>query len=446
MSTDSPPSPGIPDPPNLPPLIWAGDVPAPEAPASVRATGVDRAFLSDMALKVGYTTSQFTTEGTAQKLHLPVPIVSDLLEELRKEQQIEALGSSGAYGYRYSISQRGRERAARLFEISGYLGPAPVSLEAYTAMVEWQSNRRPHVSPEAVTKALSELQLTPESVTMAGLAAAGERSLFVYGPAGNGKTAICRMLQNVMSWDIWIPHCFVVDNSVVRVFDLASHPVADFETAQPWAIDQRWIRVRPPLIVVGGELTIKDLDLSYSPSLRFYEAPVHIKSNGGILLIDDFGRQRVDPVDLLNRWIIPMEYRIDYLTLNTGQKICVPFRQLLLFATNLNPSDVTDPAFLRRMGYRLHMQPPTPTRYSEIFNRYMQKLGLVPREKLITWVLARYRDENRELRCCEPRDLLDRVRDVCRFRAIPMEVTEELLDVAWTGYFGHQAVARANDV
>ncbi|MSR59216.1 MAG: ATP-binding protein [Planctomycetaceae bacterium] len=422
---------------HLPRMISIGDVSAPEAPTDLPTTGVDVAFLSELALKAAYTTTQFSTEWAAQRLRLSTPLLAELLEALRKEQLLEALGASGPLGYRYTISHHGRKRAERLFEISGYVGPAPVSLESYRAMIEWQSAHNPEVTPENVASAISELVLPDEAAQLAGLAISSGRSLFISGPPGNGKTVLARLLHNALRGDMWIPHCLVVDNSIIRVFDQQCHELADFSAPQPWTIDQRWVRIRRPLIVVGGELTIDALDLSYSPGLRYYEAPMHIKSNGGNLLIDDFGRQRVDPHQLLNRWIIPLEFQIDYLTLHTGQKIVVPFRQMVIFATNLDPADVTDPAFLRRMGYRLYLVKPSPERYAEIFKRYAARSGAAADPSLIGRVLERYRSEGRELRGCEPRDLIERAKDICRFRSQPLELNDEVLDVAWNGYFGH---------
>lgn len=421
---------------NLPKMISVGDVLAPASPENLRETGVDAGFLADLALKLAYTTGQFTTEWAVQQLHLALPLVAELLEQLRVEQLLETAGSAGPFGYRYSASRRGRERAAELFAVSAYAGPAPVSLEAYTAMIEWQCANTPPVSPEDVASAISELVLPDDAVQSAGLAVSSGRSLFVSGPAGNGKTSLAKLLHTVLKGDLWIPYCFAVDNSIIRIFDPGCHQLADFTAPRPWMIDQRWVRIRRPLIVVGGELTLEALDMAYSPVLRYYEAPLHTKSNGGILLFDDFGRQKADPRQLLNRLIIPLEYQVDYLTLHTGQKIDIPFRQMIIFATNLDPLSITDPAFLRRLGYRLHMAKPSPERYSQIFARYAVKAGTVADPGLIERLLSRYRAEGRELRGCEPRDLIDRVRDICRYRSIPLELTDEFLDIAWSGYFG----------
>jgi predicted ATPase with chaperone activity len=349
------------------PMIVLDDGIAPAAPTDLRDTDVDTSVLADLVLKAAYSVPQFNTEWASRRIHLPQALVGELLEGLRGDHLLDILGEAGPFGFRYAISNRGRERASRLMEISGYVGPAPVSLAAYTAMLEWQMKRLPMLTPDRVESAISGLVLPERTVEMAGLAISSGRSLFLHGPPGNGKTSLGRALHQALEGDLWIPHCIGIDSTIIRVFDPQCHEATDEPTQAAWPIDRRWVRVRRPHIVVGGEMTMDSFDLTYSPALRYYEAPLHMKANGGTYLIDDFGRQRVDPHELLNRWIIPLEHRIDYLTLHTGQKIQVPFSLMLIVATNLDPGDVTDPAFLRRMGYRLHLGPPTPALYARIF-------------------------------------------------------------------------------
>lgn len=418
------------------PLFDAEGISAPRVPGSLRETGIDRDVLLGLLLKVCYTASQTSTELAAARLLLPIPLIAELLEELRRENLVEILGSSGPIGFRFTLSQKGRDRALRAMEVSGYVGPAPISLEAYTASVQNQAAARPPVIPEKIAESLAGMTLTDEARMLAGLAVTGNRSLFVYGPAGNGKTSICLNLRKALTDGVWVPHCIAIEQQVIRIFDAQVHETLELPQQSIRSIDHRWVRIRPPLVVVGGELRLEDLDLAWSPTLRFYEAPIQLKSNCGILLIDDFGRQRVDARELLNRWIVPMEYHIDYLTLQTGQKICVPVRNLLMFATNLDPKDVTDPAFLRRMGYRLNLTSPTPEQYCVIFRRYAERYGITVDDALLRELMERYRREQRELRCSEPRDLIERMRDLSRYYNRPMEITSQTLDVAWRGFFG----------
>jgi predicted ATPase with chaperone activity len=354
-------------------MTTIGDELAPGAPVQLEGAGVSREALADLLLKTAFTVPQFTTEWAARQTHLPQPLVGELLEQFRVDHLLEVLGPAGPLGYRYNLAQRGRERAARLLEISGYIGPAPVSVAAYTGFLEWQLAHLPPVSAAQVRSSLADLVLPSEVEELAGLAVSSGRSLFLSGPPGNGKTTLGRSLHCALQGNLWVPHCVNVESNIIRIFDPALHQPTPLQAAQPWLIDQRWVRVRRPLVVVGGEATIESFDLAYSPTLRFYEAPVHLKANGGTFLIDDFGRQRVDPHDLLNRWIIPMEHQIDYLALHTGQKVQVPFRLRLIIATNLSLEGVTDPAFLRRMGYRVELDAPTPELYTAIFERYPEK-------------------------------------------------------------------------
>jgi hypothetical protein len=433
----NPPGPDTGRYPNLPRLVTLGGVMAPAAPSRAEETGLDHGAIVDLILKHAFTVPNFSTEWLVQKLHLPLQLVSNLLEELRKQLMLDVLGQAGAFGYRYGISQRGREWANRALEVSRYVGPAPVSLGAYTAMLEWQLDQCPPPRPEGVRAAVSDLVLPDNVLQVGSMAIASGRSLFVFGPPGNGKSSLGRLLHRALSGDIWVPYSIGVENSVIRVFDDHWHQRAD-PIEQSRSADQRWVRIRRPFLSVGGEATLDTFELAYSTAQRFYEAPQHFKANGGTFLIDDFGRERMDPHELLNRWITPLEHQFDYLSLQTGQKIQVPFRVRLILATNLDPNKVMDQAFLRRMGYRVYLGNPTPEQYRLIFERYAQHAGASVAPGLIDGLLNRYRTERRPFRCCEPRDLIERVRDYCSFRDRPLELSEETVNAAWVGYFGNK--------
>jgi predicted ATPase with chaperone activity len=284
-------------------------------------------------------------------------------------------------------------------------------------------------------EALRGMVLSAESAEVATLAAASGRGLFVFGPPGNGKTTLGRALRNLMAGPLWVPHALAVDNSIIRFFDSQMHATLP-GMEQDGRVDQRWIRIQRPFIMTGGEMTLQDLDLAYQPSLKCYEAPAHVKANGGVFMIDDFGRQRVDTQQMLNRWIVPLEERVDFLTLLSGQKIRMPFKLLLIIATNLTPSDVADPAFLRRMGYRLRIDNPSVEDYRRIFTRYADSRQIELAPGVLEHILARYQGEQRSLRGCEPRDLIERSLDIIRLRAAPRRLDAAIADTAWRGYFG----------
>jgi predicted ATPase with chaperone activity len=417
-------------------LVDSGRCLPPRAPADLAETGLDPTLLSDLAIKSGSRVSQFTTTWAADQLCLPLQLVEHLLWRLKEEQLVEILAQIGPFNYRYALTRRGREHAAQLLEICGYVGPAPVSLDAYVAWLNWQTARRSPPTLEQVRAALSALVLPVNTVTVSALAAASGRSLFLFGPPGNGKTSLGRLLHESMPGDLWIPYCVTAGNAIIRMFDPQCHETLEPPASASPPGDQRWIRIRRPLIVVGGEMSAVDLDLNYSPTLRFYEAPPHVKANGGTFLIDDFGRQRIDPHALLNRWIIPLEQRVDYLTLATGQRVSMPFQLMLVVATNLKVTDVADPAFLRRMGYRLQLDCPDGERYAEIFRRAAQQQGTTASTQLVADVIRRYAIERRELRASEPGALIARARDICQLQQIPFRLSPEILNLAWAGYFG----------
>jgi len=410
----------------------------PAAPRDLRDTGIDPEILADLVLKVAYTAATFTTDTAAARVCLPTHLVAGILEGLKVDRLVQILGPSGTSGYRFTITERGREHAVRLLEISKYIGPAPVSLEAYAAALASQLSRLPPVSHEGVEAALAELVLPMQVVELAGFAAFSGRSLFIHGPPGTGKTTLAHLVHNALSGQFWIPHCIGVDAHIIRVFDPRCHDsvTAALPAEVERAADRRWVCIRRPFIVAAGELTIKDLELAHSHARGYYEAPVHLKANGGTFLLDDFGRQRIEPRLLLNRWTFPLEHGVDYLTLETGQRLEVPFSQLLIVCTNLDPDVVMDPAFLRRMGYRLLLDDPSPEAYAHIFTRYAARCALRVPPGLLAALLERYRVEQRRLRSCEPRDLIERARDICRYRDRPLELTDEIVDSAWKGYFG----------
>ena len=407
---------------------------SPNIPSTLEETDLDFGFLADLALKIMYTDSNCTTARVAEKLCLPLLMTETLLQHLYHEKLLEIRSVESFQNHRYTILDRGWQRLNRLLDMCGYIGPAPVSLRAYSEMVSRQTKTLESVTPESIKSALSDLVL-PKSVRQTlGLVANSRRSLFMYGEPGNGKTSTAAAIHSAQLGEIWIPYAIEVDGQIIKVFDPHNHLPAGNHNDNGY--DRRWIKIKRPLVIVGGEMTIETMDLVYSPSVRYYEAPFQMKSNGGTLIIDDFGRQRVNPMDLLNRWIIPLERQTDYLTLHTGKKIEVPFEQLLIFSTNLDLKGLVDDAFLRRMGYRLYIGPPSQERYSAIFQMVVNSNGLNYDPELLKFILFKYEKDQRPLRCCEPRDLVQRCLDICRYEKQPASLSMELLELAWNNYFG----------
>lgn len=408
---------------------------SPPIPESIEETGLSFQFLADLALKTAATESSMTTGLVAERMCLPAPLVEQLLQHLYREKMLEIRGAVGYSNNRYALLDRGWDQLRRVMEISGYVGPTPVSLNSYSALMRSQAQPEDLVGPEQVSMAFSDLVLPESLLQTLGFAINSRRSLFISGIPGTGKTSVAERINNALQTPIWIPYAIAVDEHVVNIYDAHNHDrTYDEELFDDY--DKRWLRISRPLIIVGGEMTLESTDLIYNRASRYYEAPFQIKANCGTLVIDDFGRQRVEPEELLNRWIVPLERKVDFLTLHTGKKISVPFEQLVVFSTNLEPSRLVDEAFLRRMGYRVRIEPPSELTYRQIFERYADTAGVSYHPELLEYLLGKYVAENRIMKACEPRDLLNRFLDICQFKSLQPVLTPELLDLSWNNYFG----------
>lgn len=407
----------------------------PPLPDELRDTGISEAFLCDLALKHVAMLPEPTTTAVAERINLPRMLTEDLLQKLYREKLIEVKMQSAIGSTRYAMLDHGWDRLTRLMSICGYVGPAPVSLRDYTHMMKLQSIPSNPASIETVRQAFHDLVLPESLLQTLGCVINSRRSLFLTGLPGTGKTAVAERINNALAGAIWIPYAVEIDGQIIRVFDAHCHEVFP-ESETPIDFDRRWVMIKRPLVVVGGELTLENADLTWSDAAKFYEAPFQMKSNGGTLVIDDFGRQRVAPQDLLNRWIVPLERRVDYLALHTGKKIEVPFEQLVVFSTNLDENDLADQAFLRRMGYRARVEPPTAGAYTSIFRYQAGRRGIKVEQSVLDHILAKYRVEGRQMKGCEPRDLLDRATDICQFEKHKLELTPHIVNIAWSNYFG----------
>ncbi len=429
---------------SLPSVRLSGDEPAPaprlpQRPRSVADTGLSLSYISDLVLRGLYLVGEMTGQQIVDLLHLPYEnVIDQAIAYLRREQMCEIKGSGGIgeKAYRYQPTARGVERAKEVGERSQYLGPAPVPLDAYAAVARRQSTANERIDEGNLRKALGHMVLNDELIRQLGPAVNSGRSLFLFGSAGNGKTMIAETVARLLSETIVVPYAVMIDGQIIRLFDPIHHEPVDVSPAEAQSMDRRWVHSRRPVVLVGGELNMSSLDLVYDEFSKLYEAPLQLKANGGLFIIDDFGRQQMRPQDLLNRWIVPLEKRSDFLTLHTGKKIEVPFDQLIIFSTNIPPKSLVDEAFLRRIRYKVEVHDPTPAEYREIMRRVCKSRGVPYSDDGLRYLLEHeYPRRKLPLRAVHPRDLIDQLTDIARFGNTPPTMSRELLAAACASYF-----------
>ena len=419
-------------------------VPFPAPAQTLEESGLSLDLVLQLTLKSLHFAGELTGTDLSRRLGLEFPVIAPALELLKGQHQIAIVGGGfvGGASYRYRITDAGRTRAALFLETSHYVGAAPVPLAQYQAYLNAYRAAAPRgATRERVREAFSHLVISDQVLDQLGPAINAGHSMFVYGPPGNGKTVISQAIHKLLEGDIAIPHAIEVEGNIIRLFDPVNHEVVagDDEGEGLAAVtsgDRRWVRCRRPMVMVGGELTLDALELSYNPTTGFYRAPVQAIANGGVLVIDDFGRQRCSPRDLLNRWIVPLESRVDFLTLQSGQKFELPIMTLIVFATNIRPAELVDEAFLRRIQYKIFAESPTVEDFKSIFATCCRDHGATAESGLVERLLIDYyRPRKIALRGCHPGDLIKQALSLASYLNRPPHLTMELLEAACNSYF-----------
>jgi len=413
---------------------------APLAPRSLTEAGIDEGHARSLILKFLAGRPIATGREISQQIKLPFRIASQVLRRLKESQLVVYKNTAAVNDYVYEITEAGFDRARRLMEQSTYFGSVPVPLSQYAAAIRAQSVRDRLPRLDRLQAAFADLMLDRTTIGQLGQAIASGLGLFLYGPPGNGKTSIAERITPALGEGLWIPYAVSIGGEIVRLYDPNLHELLpsdeDHGQLRDDLIDRRWVRIRRPTVIVGGELTPDHLEITVNAATGINEASLQWKSNGGTLVIDDFGRQRISPAELLNRWIVPLERRRDYLSLPSGRKIEVPFDQLIVFSTNLEPRELVDEAFLRRIPYKIEVCDPTESQFRRLFEQTASRMGIDHRRAAIDHLLqTHYQATGRPLRFCHVRDLLHQVRTYCQFHAQPPALSTEALDAAVRNYF-----------
>ncbi len=421
---------------------------SPSQPHTIEETGLSFQFLVELLIKALFLRGQMRLLDIVAYSKLSIAVLEPLLAFMRVERMCEAVRSSEAEtAIAYTLTELGRLRAEEYLRKSQYVGPAPVSLRAYIKQVRQQSVVNMRVVREQMLEVFNGLVIKESILRQFGAAMNSGRAIFIYGPAGSGKTFIAEHLAGLLTGNVAIPHAIMVDNEVIQVFDPLTHesllPISlngdsSSELEQRLSSDARWIICRRPVIKTGGELTLSMLDLDFDESARFYQAPPQVKANNGLLLIDDLGRQLAPAIDIMNRWIVPLDRHIDYLSLHTGKKFMLPFDVIVVFSTNLPPSKLADEAFMRRLGYKIFVGPLSEDEYCLITQQVCDELAIPFSDDGFNYLLHEHHYKNgKPLFACIPRDILEQLRDIAIYTEKPAEMSRDLLSWAWNNYFAH---------
>lgn len=424
---------------SLLPAFWGGEGFQPRQPQNLEEAGLTEALVESLVCKQLATVGSASGRALAEDLCLPLGLLEERFQRLRTRQLLTHKGAAALNDFTYTLTLQGREFAQMLFDSCSYIGPAPVPLSDYITSVDAQTITAEAPKRPQLEQAFRDISVNADMFTRLGPAVNSGAGMFLYGAPGNGKTTLAERITLCFGQSIWIPRTLIAESELLKFYDPAYHHVVENEEhriLRQDSVDRRWVKVRRPTVIVGGELTMDNLEISHNPHTRVSEAPLQMKSNCGSLLIDDFGRQRINHVELLNRWIVPLEKHHDFLTLGCGKKIQVPFDQLIIFSTNLEPRDLVDEAFLRRIPYKINVPNPDEEEFHRLFALYGANSGCVYDPEAVEHLLrTHYRARQRPLRRCHPRDLLVQIQNYCAYNDLPVEMKAEYFDVVVENYF-----------
>lgn len=413
----------------------------PAEPQNLKATRISESLIEELVCKYLLAAGEASIRQISDQLGLPFSIIEDIIVRLKQEQVLGYIDQAAMNDYICKLTELGRERAKDYSAACTYFGAAPVNFDEYVESVNAQTINDQSPSAEDLERAFSDLLIDPNMMIRLGPAVNSGRGMFLFGFPGNGKTSIAERITAAFGPYVWIPRSIVVDKDIVRIFDPMNHEECPLKNSgdilEETRFDRRWVRIKRPTIVVGGELKMEHLEFQHNPATGISEAPVQMKSNTGLLLIDDFGRQQMTVDELLNRWIVPLEKRYDFLNTSNGKKVQVPFDQLVVFSTNLEPKDLVDDAFLRRIPYKIEVPDPSIENFVKLFQIMCEKVFKIEyKPELVKYLLeTHYLPVDRPLRNCHPRDLILQVKNYTKYLKKPFELSKEALDFACDNYF-----------